>query len=137
MSICSHDSIARVGYDTFFSLCSVTILSSNTHILFSVGLVLNGTSLCILFRWCNFEFMELSTLVIFNIFLQPNLGNLFEQVTFFVFNPAFVYTNLSKTITFESMVMLWVSFNPVYNFVLYCDKVNCFTAVSFLPARPK
>eukprot|EP00268_Persea_americana_P016801 TRINITY_DN17999_c0_g1_i13.p1 TRINITY_DN17999_c0_g1~~TRINITY_DN17999_c0_g1_i13.p1 ORF type:complete len:415 (+),score=65.57 TRINITY_DN17999_c0_g1_i13:301-1545(+) len=30
-----------------------------------------------------------------------------NNVTFFVFNPAFVYTNLSKTITFESMVMLW------------------------------
>lgn len=35
----SYDSIAWVGYVTLFSLCSVTILSSNTDILFSVGLV--------------------------------------------------------------------------------------------------
>ncbi|KAA8514724.1 hypothetical protein F0562_017903 [Nyssa sinensis] len=40
-------------------------------------------------------------------------------IVFFVFNPALVYSNLAKTITYESMVKLWfMPFNILITFVI-------------------
>ncbi|KAL5977611.1 hypothetical protein ACLOJK_041509 [Asimina triloba] len=50
--------------------------------------------------------------------LDPLLSVL-QQVAFYVFNPAFVYSSLSKTITFKSVVSLWfMPVNILLTFVL-------------------
>lgn len=42
-----------------------------------------------------------------------------NNITFFVFNPALVYSNLAKTITYESMVELWfMPFNILITFII-------------------
>lgn len=42
-----------------------------------------------------------------------------NNVTFYVFNPALVYSNLAKTITYESMVKLWfMPFNILFTFII-------------------
>ncbi|KAL1540659.1 protein PIN-LIKES 3-like isoform X1 [Salvia divinorum] len=41
-----------------------------------------------------------------------------NNITFFVFNPALVYSNLASTLTFESMVELWfMPFNIIFTFI--------------------
>ncbi|XP_042013891.1 protein PIN-LIKES 1-like [Salvia splendens] len=41
-----------------------------------------------------------------------------NNITFFVFNPALVYSNLASTLTFESMVELWfMPFNILITFI--------------------
>ncbi|KAI3465492.1 hypothetical protein Pfo_022155 [Paulownia fortunei] len=42
-----------------------------------------------------------------------------NNITFFVFNPALVSSNLAKTITYESMVKLWfMPFNILFTFII-------------------
>ncbi|XP_075516683.1 protein PIN-LIKES 3-like [Primulina tabacum] len=42
-----------------------------------------------------------------------------NNVVFYVFNPALVYSNLAKTITYESMVKLWfMPFNILFTFII-------------------
>ncbi|XP_057794750.1 protein PIN-LIKES 3-like isoform X2 [Salvia miltiorrhiza] len=42
-----------------------------------------------------------------------------NNITFFVFNPALVYSNLASTLTFESMVELWfMPFNILFTFII-------------------
>ncbi|KAL8529222.1 hypothetical protein ACS0TY_006600 [Phlomoides rotata] len=42
-----------------------------------------------------------------------------NNITFFVFNPALVYSNLAKTITYESMLELWfMPFNILITFII-------------------
>ncbi|KAK8607375.1 hypothetical protein V6N13_053115 [Hibiscus sabdariffa] len=51
--------------------------------------------------------------------LGENARKQLNNVVFFVFNPALVSSNLAKTVTFESMVMLWfMPFNILMTFVL-------------------
>lgn len=48
--------------------------------------------------------MEFFSVLIFH--QETNSDIFFKQITFFVFNPALVSSNLAKTITYESMVEL-------------------------------
>ncbi|KZV32192.1 hypothetical protein F511_28894 [Dorcoceras hygrometricum] len=42
-----------------------------------------------------------------------------NNIVFYVFNPALVYSNLAKTITYESMVKLWyMPFNILFTFII-------------------
>lgn len=37
-----------------------------------------------------------------------------EQIVFYVFSPALIGGNLANTITYESMIKLWVPFAAIY-----------------------
>ncbi|KAL6571978.1 hypothetical protein OROMI_012936 [Orobanche minor] len=48
-----------------------------------------------------------------------NNGRIAKMITFFVFNPALIFSNLAKTMTYDSMVKLWfMPFNILFTFII-------------------